>query len=255
MKIRTSALALAAVSLALAAPLRAQALPDARQLLEKHIEAVGGRAAVEGRQSVKITSTLDFPAVGLTGTGVTVVARPNRVAATMEFAGVGQIKSGFDGTVGWSTSPMTGPSLSEGEELEQTREAAGFLESVFQVSEPSEYRALETVERTEMGGRPCWKVKLTRASGRESFACFDVETGLIVGSQRKQVSRMGEMEMVSVLSDYKDFGGVKVATRTSLTVGPQTINATVTAVEWNAAEPNAFELPAEIKTLVGAASN
>jgi hypothetical protein len=60
---------------------------------------------------------------------------------------------------------------------------------------------------------------------------------------------MGEIPATVVASDYKDFGGVKVATRNVMKVMGQQQVITVDEVAWEGVDPKAFELPAEIKAL------
>ena len=56
-------------------------------------------------------------------------------------------------------------------------------------------------------GRMVWK------SGRETFDCYSAASGLLVASIGKQESPMGTIEVTNLVSEYKDFGGQKIATR------------------------------------------
>ncbi|HEU0052968.1 MAG TPA: hypothetical protein VFQ39_07310 [Longimicrobium sp.] len=243
-------LAVAALVLA-AAPARAQETPTADQLVTRYLAAIGGPQAVQRYSSMRVTGTVSIPAAGLTGTTDVSMAKPGKMLMTMQFPGLGEIRNGFDGTVGWGISPMTGPTVSDGAELEQVRENANWPEMLTQLSEKTAYSTIETVGRAEYGGRPCWKVRLVRTSGRESFLCFDVENGLIVATQRKQASRMGEIEATTLVSDYRDFGGLKMATKSTTQMAGQEMVFTTTAVEFDTVPATAFDLPADIRTMVG----
>ncbi|HEV2146904.1 MAG TPA: hypothetical protein VGR37_05860 [Longimicrobiaceae bacterium] len=255
---RALRLAATAALLAASAPLAAQGgaaagdLPPAKQLIDRYAEAIGGREKVMSHTSMRSVADVEMPAVGLKGTMEMFAARPNRSFVSMNFPGVGASTTGFDGTVGWTVNPMQGPSLMEGAALDYMRETADFYETLSQIPDPARYTSIETVERTEMGGRPCWKVKLVSRSGRESFNCYDTETGLLVGMVRTQETAMGKMETTSVLSDYKEFGGIKVSTKSVTSMmGQQMIIATRT-VELDTVQPSQLEPPAEIRTLVQA---
>lgn len=251
--VRALRLAAAAALLAGGAPtLAAQALPPAQQLIDRHAEAVGGRDRVLARSSMRAVAEIEMPAVGMKGSMEMYTAKPDKSYARMEFPGLGATVTGYDGTVGWTLSPIQGASLAEGEALEYMRETADFYESVAQIPDPARYASIETVERTEMGGRACWKVKLVSRSGRESFNCYDAENGLLVGMVRSQETAMGKIETSTVLSDYRDFGGIRMAAR-SVTdmMGQQMIIATRT-VELDGVPASRFDLPAEIRTLVQA---
>src|ERR1044071_9447378 len=87
------------------------ALPDARDIINKHIKAVGGRDAILARKSMHGTGTLSVPASGMSGTVEVFGAAPNLQTIKISMTGVGEITEGFDGRHGWSVNPMTGPTL------------------------------------------------------------------------------------------------------------------------------------------------
>ena len=240
-----------ALCLALALPLTAaaQQLPPAKQVVDRYVEAIGGREAILRQKSRTIETEMAMPAMGMSMTVKTVMAAPNRMVTTAEMPGAGALRSGYDGSVGWQVNPMTGPSLMSGAELEQNVLMADFHSAL---NYDKLYRSMETTERTELNGRPCYKVKLTTASGRESWQCFDTETGLMVATGGKQESQMGSIEVTSLLSDYKDFDGVKMATRSTAKMMGQDMTVTVKSVSHAPVDASAFALPAEIQALAGA---
>ena len=108
----------------------------------------------------------------------------------------------------------------------------------------------ETVEKTTMDGKECYKVKMTYKSGREAFDCFAVADGLLIATSSKQQTPMGEIEVTQYQRDYKDFDGVKRATTIAAEqMGVQT-TMKITAWEWDSVKPDEMELPAEIKALI-----
>jgi len=240
-----------ALCLALALPLTAaaQQLPPAKQVLDRYVEAMGGREAIARQKFRTIETEMSMPAMGMNMTVKTVMAAPNRMVTTAEMPGAGALRSGYDGSVGWQVNPMTGPSLMSGAELEQNAQMADFHGPL---NYDKLYRSMETTERTELNGRPCYKVKLTTASGRESWQCFDTETGLMVATGGKQESQMGSIETTSLFSDYKEFDGVKMPTRSTTKMMGQDMTATVKSVSHAPVDASVFALPAEIQALAGA---
>ncbi|HEX2093488.1 MAG TPA: hypothetical protein VHG28_13870 [Longimicrobiaceae bacterium] len=245
-------LLLTAACAVLSAPLAAQgpALPPAQQILDRYAQAVGGRERIARYSSAHVVSEMEMPSIGMKATIESWAAKPNRSFVRMELGAAGTTTMGFDGTVGWSNSAIQGPSLLEGAELEQMREGSDFVEAISMIPDPAGYSAIETVERTEMGGRVCYKVKLVRKSGRESFNCYDVETGLLVGMSRTQETAMGKIETTAVVSDYKEFGGVMIPTRSTGTMMGQQIVSTTRSVEFDTVQPSQFDLPQEIRALL-----
>jgi hypothetical protein len=197
--------------------------------------------------SVRTTGRFEMPAAGMGGDLEIVQARPNKSLMRISLAGMGEIVRAFDGARGWSLNPMQGPQVLSGHELDAMREESEFGASSRQG--PNVVSA-ETVERTEMNGEACYKVKLVWKSGRETFDCYSVASGLLVASVLKQDTAMGAIEVTNLINDYKEFGGQKVATRiTQQAMGQQQV-MTIQAVDYDVVEPSTFEMPPAIKALV-----
>ena len=179
-------------SLWLALPAAGQSLPAADQVIEAYVEAIGGRDAHLATESLRSTGTIEMPAMGIRGEFEVVQLPPDRIVTRIELPGVGQILSGFDGTVGWSVNPLTGPMIMEGVELAQARERASLLAGL---RDPEIVPERETVETAEYDGEACWRVRLRWRSGRETFDCYSEATGLLIASEESQVSPMGEIEV------------------------------------------------------------
>jgi hypothetical protein len=242
--------AAAGLTMIVAAPAAAQApasLPPAKDLIAKFVAATNGPAVMAKHQSVRSKGRFELPAAGMSGDLEISQARPNKTMMRITVSAIGQIEQGFDGTTAWSINPMQGPRVLTGRELDAVREESGFGTSSRQG--PSVASA-ETVEKTEMNGEPCYKVKMVWKSGRETFDCYSVASGLLIASQGKQESPMGTIDVTNLISDYKDFGGQKVATRLTQQVMGNEQVLIISSVDYDAADPAVFEMPAAIKALV-----
>jgi hypothetical protein len=230
---------------ALQAP--ASKLPPARQVIDRHIEAIGGARLILGRTSSKATGTVEIATMGLKGTVEIFSAKPNKSLLRTELPGVGRIDRGYDGAVGWSINPMTGPMLLQGRELEQTAFDADFYG---ELRADSRYRSIETVEKAEFEGRPCYKLKLVRSNGEESFEFYDVASGLRAGMVRAQETEMGSMMVTSIETDYRRFGDLLVPTTLSQKVMGISQRVTLTSIEFDSVDPEVFALPQVIRALI-----
>lgn len=242
-------LAALAVSLVTVQPASAQepALPDAAAVIARYQEAVGGADALAGITSMTSTGELSMPAQGLSASVRTFAARPNRAAMIVSVDGFGEIRSGVVGDTAWSMNPMEGPRLLQGGELTQTLEESAFDSSL----RPAQLiRSATTVERTALAGRPCLKVRLEWQSGRETFDCYSEETGLLVGTMATQETNMGRIDSVTLLDDYREFGGLRTPTRITIqTMGVEQI-ITIREVTFDDVDDDAFALPAQIRALI-----
>jgi hypothetical protein len=224
------------------------ALPAGRAIIDRYVQAIGGREAVMRHRSIRYVGAFEMPAAGMKGELTIVQAAPDKMAMTVDLPGMGQMVSGYDGTVGWSINPMQGPRVLEGKELEQLREDAG---PAGMLRPPDRVRSAETVELTTLNGQACYKVKITYNSGRESFDCYSSETGLIVGTIQTQESPMGAIEVTTLLDEWKEFGGFKTPTRLRLQMLGQEQLLTIDRLEFDRPEDaKAVEVPEQIRPLV-----
>ena len=68
---------------------------------------------------------MSLPAAGLSGKLEAFHAKPDKFVQRMSLPGIGDMEEGFDGTVGWSLSPLTGPTLLDGKQLEHEARDVG----------------------------------------------------------------------------------------------------------------------------------
>jgi hypothetical protein len=245
--VRRLGLAVAALTLSVAPRLDAQALPDAKQLIANYGKAIGGDAW-KTHKSARMKATLEVPAAGMKADIEALHVFENRqFLMKTEIPGMGEVLAGFDGTTAWSKEPMSGARVLTGAEADQAAEEADPMTSL---RTSSNIVKSETVEKTTMNSQECYRVKHTWKSGRTSHDCFSAKDGLIVATEVKQVSPMGEMEVTTLLSDYKDFGGIKRATVTTMQVMGSEVKTIVTAWEWDNVKADEMEPPADIKALL-----
>jgi hypothetical protein len=242
------AAALAAV--AISDPTQAQQpssqLPAATQLVARHIAAIGGREALTARRSVQARGVFEMPAMGVRGEFEAAQSRDGLMVMKLTVPGLGEMQSGYNGTVAWALNPMTGPRLLTGRELSQTRDEANML-SVLR--EPPAITSIQTVELTTMSGERCYKVRVTWASGRSTFDCYSVDSGLLIGTQTVLESSTGALDISTTMSEYRNFAGVKVATVMTQHAAGQEQVLRITGYELNSVDSAVFALPPAIAEL------
>ena len=223
-------------------------LPTASDIFTKSIAAIGGEAAIRKHTSMVTKGTLSMPAAGMSGKLEIITLAPNKILTIMEFPGVGKITQGFDGTVGWSINPMQGPSLIEGTMLEELKKSSDMYKDL----DPSKiWSKAETKGAVNFGGVPCYEIAVTGGPG-DGALYYEIQTGLTRGMILTVESPMGKMPATTMMSDYKDFDGVKIATRTDVEAMNMKQVLVVDSVDYKSIDPSLFNLPPEIKALVGA---
>lgn len=226
---------------------KTDSLPAAKDVIARYVTAIGGRDVVLKKKSMRSTGTFEMPAAGLKGDLTLVQALPDRMAMRITIPGLGEMQSGYEGGIGWTVNPMQGARVLDGKELAAMKEDAG-LRAILREGEG---RKLETIGKADVAGEPCWQVKVTYPSERAVTECYSVSSGLLLGTSSTQESPMGAVQVTSLVSDYKDFGGLKLPTTVRMQMMGHEQKMTITSVTYDGADDaKAFERPAAINTIV-----
>jgi zinc protease len=226
------------------APVERQ-LPSARQVIDRHVAAIGGREAVLRIHSRTISARYEL--VGRPGPGGNIEvhwARPSKRVIRIRSAELGSSVTGFDGRVGWTSESNAAARRLQGAELAKVRD-----ESIFDgdLHPDSLYRSLEVVDVSTFDSRPCHRVRVTSTTGREWEEFFDVKTGLLAGMRHLETTPAGPAAIRTVLSDYRAFDGVMLPTRlTRWEIGAQR-RIIVTGVRSNQVDSAVFVPPPSIR--------
>ena len=133
-----SLLAAAGLLVALCCPVVAQDkespppsdLPKAEVILDKLVDATGGRAALEKLHNRVTKGTFEFVGMDIKASITVYDSAPNKQYAILQAEGLGTIEEGTDGTVCWESSQMTGPRVKEGVEKETALHQATFIKEL-----------------------------------------------------------------------------------------------------------------------------
>lgn len=221
----------------------------ALKVIDAYIEKIGGKDKIMSIQSIETHATMDIPMAGIKGTMKIYAAQPGKMASFMDLPGVGAIETGYDGEYGWETNPMTGPSLMDEEQINAMSDQ---VDPNSAAKHRERYNTIEHHGEVDFKGQKVHKIRLVTPDGRESIEYYSVDTGLMVGQESTQPSPMGEIKMVSVMSEYKDFDGMKMPTRVVQSFGPQEMVMTIQSVKLNSVDPGVFKRPAAVEALIEA---
>jgi len=183
------------------------------QIMEKSIDASGGKAAIEKMTSSVATGTIEITAMGITAANVTYAKAPDKRLSVTTVEGYGEVLEGYDGKTAWKQDPQSGLTVLEGESLGLTQRDAAFHGAL---RWKELYPKSEVAGKEKSQGRDCWMVRLVPATGRPVMRCFDAETFQMT----RAVNPGPDGSDIPVeLSDYKDIGnGVKMPHTIKLTV-------------------------------------
>jgi zinc protease len=223
-------------------------LPKAETILDKYVEATGGKAAHQKNHSEISKGTLEMAAMGVKGAVTSYRTEGDKSLTEIDLGSLGKSREGSDGTTFWSLSSMMGPHLKEGPEKAQAMLSAKFNADVNwrDVFKEAKTTGTDTVE-----GKECYKVQLTPAEGSPITQCYDKQSNLMVKMTMTAQTPMGEQVVDSYATDYRKEGDVLVPHKIKQSVASQEIVINIDSVNFNVDIPaDKFVLPDEIKALV-----
>ncbi|HEU0014407.1 MAG TPA: DUF4412 domain-containing protein [Longimicrobium sp.] len=244
--VRSLAVPFAAALLA-AAPAAAQDLPPAAELIER-FNRVSGVTGLTGEDHGHLV--YEMSVMGMT------MRMENRwsggdrlhVRMTTPFGDVAEF--GRNGDVFWAVDPDDGPRLLTEEEMQAQRSATSLGANVLSMAS---IRSAETLERTEVEGVPCYRIKVVDNSGVEAEHCLAVDGGALVSSTLWAAARSGGSTTTILFQDYRDVGRHKVPGRLVIRAQGQEVVTTLTHASAEAQPDSVFDVPPAIRALLDAA--
>ncbi|HVG45224.1 MAG TPA: hypothetical protein VM890_10855, partial [Longimicrobium sp.] len=214
-------------------------------IVEKYVDAIGGRAAAERYASRHVTAEMTMPATGTTVEMEIWTARPQRVRMVSRSLTNGMtIASGYDGATAWAIAGDR-PQLLDRATFE---EALGNARFDTNVDLAKTYPTMETLGERTVDGHACWNVRMVSADSTEVHNCFDKESGLLVGTV---VPKQGGGVLADVvLGGYRDFDGLRMPTHMTTTVNGQRMVTTLKSVSHAPIPDSVFALPPPVRALV-----
>ncbi|MFQ5804963.1 MAG: hypothetical protein ACE5I3_00785 [Phycisphaerae bacterium] len=223
-------------------------LPKAEEILDRYVEATGGKAAYAKIKNRVSKGRLEMPAQGMEGSILIYAARPNLAYSIVEIPGVVKQERGTDGKVAWERQSLTGPRLLEGSERALFMHEAAFNG---ELKWRALYKKVATRGVEEVEGKPAYKVELTIDDENKLIAYYDKQSHLLVKSVMTVKTHGVEMNVETFIGDYKKVDGILTAHKHHQKVMGMEQTITFDSIEVNAKiEKDRFKLPEDVKELV-----
>jgi hypothetical protein len=183
----------------------AEALPTAAQLVDKYLQAIGGRGANGRLERRVMKGTLinwegkESPLEVRLQAGKALVITGNPQQGTMT--------QGFNGTTGWIKTAKEQREM-RGGEVARFRAVQQSYE-VVQVAEAAP--AMKVVGREKVGDREAYVVMWPVDERRTQKLYFDTQTGLLLRTITYLNTMLGPIPSETDFEDYRDVDGVKIA--------------------------------------------
>ena len=203
--------------------------PSVDSILAKHIEAMGGKAALEKVNSRVLKFKMESETIG-PSEGVIFAKAPNKQRSQIELSNSGTINEGFDGSVAWSQSPWEALREKTGDELAKAKRDAEFHRDL---KLKSIYPDLAYKGTEKEGDEEVYVLESKpSASSKERFY-MSTKTGLVVRQDSQFEGAQGQVVLSLLAQDYKPFDGIKYPTQLKLKVsaGGQTFEFNMKVLE------------------------
>lgn len=215
-----------------------------KEVLDKMIDAQGGRKAMEAIKDTTISGTMEMVQQGMNATLTMYQKEPDKMRMDIEIMGM-VITQAFDGQKAWFLNPQTGATEEMPENLakEFKRQALG-NDSILN---PEKYGITYELKGTEkVGDRDCLVLVQTMSDGHESTLYVDSVTYLALKTKTMTMGQMGGGEVLSetLLSDYRKEGDLMAAhSMTVLQDGAEFARMTLTKITYNSGlEDSLFQM-------------
>ncbi len=182
----------------------------AEEILNRMIEAQGGRKLLAGIMDTTVSGTLEAIQQGVTGSLTMYQKEPDKMRMEIDVMGF-LITQAFDGKQAWMTNPQTGgvQLMDENMTKDFKRQAMGNDA----ILNPAKLGVTYVYKGKEKDGdREYLVLEQTLPDGYKNTFCLDAATYLIAKTKAKTMNQMGvEVDSETLLSDYRPEGGVMTA--------------------------------------------
>ena len=187
------------------APAARPARPTPEQILQKYVDAVGGRANLAKIQTTVLKGTREASQNRSWPIEVTLKGA-DKMAIVVAVPQQGAIMQGLSGATGWIKNPR-GQHAASAEELAALQSAA-LMYAPIKIKEP--FTALVSNGRGKVGERDTWVLRSTAADGIVTRYYFDAENGLLLRQIILTPTVLTPIPEQIDFEDYRDVNGVKL---------------------------------------------
>jgi hypothetical protein len=226
-----------------AAPQGASA-PSVDQILDRYVQAVGGKDALEKVTSRAMKGTLENSDDGTTSPAEVFTKAPNKYLAVVNLGDGGEMLDGWNGETGWGKDPDSGlHDIGKAEQIAARRDYDFYREARLKELFPK----MALSGKTKVDDRDAYIIEATSPEGATEKMYFDVESGLLVRRDFERVNIDDGIVLYEVdYDDYKDVEGLKLPATVRRKTPDYTLTYRFTEIKQNVPVEDAkFNKPAK----------
>ncbi|MGB2988068.1 MAG: hypothetical protein WBE26_19540 [Phycisphaerae bacterium] len=188
-------------------PAQGDELKTVDEVIAKHIEAMGGRKALDSVKTMRMAGK-SIMGGGMEAPLTIEFKRPNKVRVEFTFQGMTGIQA-FDGKTGWFIMPFMGktdPEKMSSDQVEAIEDQADFEGPL--VDYKKKGHQVELIGKEEFEGSDAYKLKITKKGGAVEYHYLDAEYFLTTKMKGKRKFQGTEIEYEIGFGDFKKVGGL-----------------------------------------------
>lgn len=225
-----------------------QPLPTAQEVLDRYIEATGGKAAYESITSRHVEADFVMADLGIKGKFVGDFRKDGKAITRTELPNVDTFYLGVNDGIVWRNDQTSGPRVLEG------TMASAMLEALKLTPEISldAFKSAKVSDLTEIDGVSVYKLELEyKDFDAVETRYYDAKSGLLLRSSSTLPTEQGNIAVTTRYLDYEDVAPIRIPMKTRQSMAglsPEQIN---TKVEHNVEiADEVFALPPEVQDLL-----
>ena len=184
-------------------PRPAGPFPTPEQLLNKYVEAVGGKAAAEKFNSMVLKGTNAGPNAALP---VQVYRKSPGKTLSTSTSSEGTFSVGFDGTAGWMQGGNATRDM-DAADLAFMKDQEGIYD-VIKIQEP--FPRMRLAGKEKVGDRDAWILRAPGAEGKIIRLYFDADKGFLLRKSILTPTMIGAIPVQFDFEDYREVNGARL---------------------------------------------
>jgi hypothetical protein len=224
-------------------------LPSAQQVLDRYVEVTGGKEALLRHKSVTVHGRYQEPQTKLDVETTFYTKDGGKMVLRATLPGGKGYATGYDGQTAWTVRADGTADIAEGDIVKTVARDADMY---YHLHVLKYFKSMEVVGVEQFNGRPCYHLKGINNWGKLNEQFYDKENGLLLGYHFNTEWRGGKGDATETFEDYRDFGGVKMAAKTTSRDGDDLSISLITAVSYDDVDDSVFALPDAVKKALAA---
>jgi hypothetical protein len=207
--------------------------PSVDQILDRYVQSVGGKEAIQKVTSRAMKGTLDNSDDGTTSPAEIFAKAPNKYLEVVSLGDAGKSQQCWNGAAGWGRDPDSGlHDMDKSDQIAAVRDYDFYRE----IRLKELYPKMALSGKMKVDDRDAYIVEATPAEGAAEKLYFDAESGLLVRRDFERITIDDGIVMYEVdYEDYKDVDGLKLPSTIRRKTPDYTLTYRFTEIKHNVA--------------------